>query len=285
VLLRHVPLKKFCCLSPMMSVDAAQLTRSHIKWCPPPKTHGKVPKRVFLDVFSPSEFKSETHLSPWNLVPEIIKLSSLAIVHCTPPMSTNTNNMSSSPNRLWSGMETSPFSQRLSPQAGPPNIAGPVASLMVANIASKPSTVTPTNQDEHMSTIAVSSTLPLPTNSPSSALMPPPPSTPVTSLSLAVPSALPRQELDLYRYLRTFLYVHQAPTEPGSPSSSSPVVSQMPLPDPRPMLRLFHSPSVQVHPTEFMGPTLKDISDVWKQCWALLWAMENPRDDSEAYEA
>jgi len=30
---------------------------------------------------------------------------------------------------------------------------------------------------------------------------------------------------------------------------------------------------------------LEDISDVQKWCWALLWAMESSREDSEAYEA
>jgi len=213
------------------------------------------------------------------------RCSPLLTTPSTPPMSTNMTNTPSSPNRPWSGMETSPFSRRSSPQDVPQNIAGQVASLMDVNIASKPSTVTPTNQDEHTFTIAVSSTPPLPTNSPSSAPIPPPPSTPAVSLNLAVPSALPRQGSDLYHYLIASRSALPPPTEPENPPSSSPVVSQMPSPDPRPMLQLFHSLSVQNHPTEFPAPTLEDVSDVCKRCRALLRAIQNPGEDSEAYKA
>jgi len=210
--------------------------------------------------------------------------SPLSTIPSTPPMSTNMNDTPSSPNRPWSGMETSPFSPRSSPQASQPNIAGPAALLMDANTASEPSTVIPTNQGERTFTIAVSSNLPLPTNSPSSALVLVPPSTPATSPSSAVPSALPHQGSELYRYLMASQHAPRAPTNLESPRSSSPVVSQMPSPDPRPALQLFHSP-VQIHPTEFTGPTLEDVSDVRKRCWALLRAMEDPREDSDAYEA
>jgi len=102
---------------------------------------------------------------------------------------------------------------------------------MDANTTSEPSTVIPTNQGKHTFTIAVSFTLPLPTNSPSSALVLVPPSTPATSPSSAVPSALPCQGSELYHYLMASQHASQAPTNPESPRSSSPVVSQMPSPD------------------------------------------------------
>jgi len=49
-----------------------------------PKTPGKVPKSVFSNAFSPSEFKSEIHLSSKFLVPELANLLTLAVMHCRP---------------------------------------------------------------------------------------------------------------------------------------------------------------------------------------------------------
>ena len=53
------------------------------------KNCGKAPKRVFLDVSSLSEFRSDIHLFPKNLIPELANLSTLLVLHCmldTPPL-------------------------------------------------------------------------------------------------------------------------------------------------------------------------------------------------------
>jgi hypothetical protein len=57
-------------------------TKNIKKNCPLSKTHGKVPKRAFLDVFSPSEFKSEFHLSLKNPVLKLANLLTLAVQNC-----------------------------------------------------------------------------------------------------------------------------------------------------------------------------------------------------------